>query len=73
MDRVERQLQKVERLHQKYSQSLEDVNQALALVKNAEAVLRKATQKASLNRDDYNFALAEYRVLLKKQNDAQTR
>lgn len=73
MDRVEQQLQKVERLYQKYSQSLEDVKQALSVVKNAEAALNKATNKASAVRDDYNFALAEYRILLKRQNDAQTR
>ncbi len=64
---LEIKLAKVHRLHAEYQAAMEQANQALVLVRNAEAVWHRASQKASSLRDDYNFALAEYQEVLRRQ------
>lgn len=63
---LEIKLAKVQRIHQAYQAAMEKANQALALVRNAEAAWNRASQKASSLRDDYNFALAEYQEVLRR-------
>lgn len=68
MERLEQQRLKVERLYQEYQNLLGEVMRFKLLFNEAKANLDRAAEGASLARNDYNQALAEY-VQLQRTND----
>lgn len=64
--------EKVERLYSEYQQAVAEMDEALAAFNEVRIALSRTMAQASLARDAYNQALAEYAHHLRRQTHGTT-